>query len=241
MWSRVPLIDGQNGSDDLGKDQECKYNLTGNGCSNWAGVLLVRCRPSRTLVLLHSVLLMMSSASCVWAKNISSVNVWGENNRANLNPDAKSALLIKPGGQSTNISSDSPSASPNSLAESEEHAEKKEKISLLEIADPWTRYYEEGKRDYATRRYETAEARFLAAVKAAKQGMDNERRLIKSRIFLGKVYLAKQLWDEAEKAFSLSSGPAKESLASNLWKLPNATMVSVAFIWSRESSSRPKH
>jgi tetratricopeptide (TPR) repeat protein len=165
----------------------------------------VHFRQSQALAVLSSALLLAGSAPLAWAKSIPNTTAWGQSESADaVTGDHKSALLIK-----STIESKQAGESEAPPAGDENNSAQQKEFSRVDPTDAWTRYYEEGQRDYVMRRYETAEARAMASVKVAKQGMSNEKHLIASRILLAKIYLAKEAWDEAEKLYSSSLNSAK--------------------------------
>jgi tetratricopeptide (TPR) repeat protein len=77
-------------------------------------------------------------------------------------------------------------------------------------SDAWKRYYDAGLIDLASRRYETAEDRFNASIKAARLGMGDDEKILLSRIRLAQVYMAQKKYAEAEKLFSSCQPSAKK-------------------------------
>ena len=75
--------------------------------------------------------------------------------------------------------------------------------------DNWRRYYDAGLLDLEGRRYENAEDRLNASLKAARLGMGNDEKLMLSRIALAQVYMGMQKYTEAEKLFTSCLSNAK--------------------------------
>ncbi len=181
------------------------------------GAATVHFRLSKVLAAFVSILLLVSGGPGVLAKPVASVSAWGQSDGENsdaITGNHKSALLVTPAtADPAEQSEPQPPEPQKNQQQNSEHPQPKQ-ASVVETSDAWTRLYNEGKRDYVMRRYATAEARLLASLKVAKQGMSNEKRLIQSRIMLAKVYLAKEAWDEAEKVYLSSLNAAKKQFGA---------------------------
>ncbi len=190
----------------------------------------------RMLAALSAAMLLAGNFPCT-AKSILSVpqeTNWGNTNLDNDEQSHQAALLLKSDMMPNQSRPDNGQTldqrtSPLSPASEEQSGQKtlplqssdsagseaKGQVAFVEQPDEWSRYYEGSQRDYISRRFDLAEAKLLAAIKIAKQGMSDDRQLLLSRILLAKVYLAKEQWDEAEKLYSLSMPGAKRIFGIN--------------------------
>jgi tetratricopeptide (TPR) repeat protein len=81
--------------------------------------------------------------------------------------------------------------------------------------DAWSRFYGAGLKDLREKRFDVAEERFNAALKAARLGMGDDRKLLLTRLSLAQVFLEQKKFGEAEKLFTSCLSIAKRLKADS--------------------------